>query len=84
MPRLRGPIWLNGLLLGLCAMLIAWFVFLPRKNQPVAFGWQEWPMLRSLSAYVLWGVGVGVILPLLHPRGMGTPRPPWARSGLAT
>jgi len=83
-PRLRGPIWLNGLFLGLCAMLIAWFVFLPLKDQPVAFGWHEWPMLRSLSAYALWGLGVGVILPLLHPRGMGAPRPPWARSGLAT
>jgi hypothetical protein len=83
-PRMRGPIWLNGLLLGLCAMLIAWFVFLPLKGQPMAFGWQIWPMVRSLIAYGMWGLGVGLILPLMHPRGMGAPRPPWMRTGLAT
>ncbi len=84
MPRLRGPIWLYGLALGICAMLISWFIFLPIKGQPMAWGWQAWPMLRSLIAYVFWGAGVGIILPLLHPRGMGASRPPWARSGLAT
>ena len=82
-PRLRGPIWLNGLLLGLCAMLIGWFVFLPLKDQPIAFGWQAWPMLRSLIAYALWGLGIGVILPLMHPRGIGAPPPSWARRRLA-
>jgi len=84
LPRLRGPIWLNGLPLGLCAMLIGWFVFQPLKGQPVAFGWQTGPLLRSLTAYELWGLGVGVILPLLHPRGIGAPRRPWGRPTLAT
>jgi hypothetical protein len=83
-PRMRGPIWLNGLLLGFCAMLISWFVFQPLKGQPAALGWQTWPMLRSMIAYGFWGLGVGVILPLVHPRGMGAPRPPWVRPGLAT
>jgi hypothetical protein len=83
-PWLRGPLWLNGLPLGLCAMVLAWFVFLPLKGQPVAFGWHHEPILRSLAAYGLWGIGTGLILPLLHPRGMGAPRPPWIRPTLAT
>lgn len=82
-PRMTRPVWLYGLLLGLCAMLVAWFVFLPLKGVPVAWGWQASPMLRSLAAYLAWGVGVGVLLPVLHPRGVGAPRPPWARSDLA-
>ena len=84
MPRLRGPVWLNGLPLGLCAMLVAWFVFLPLKGQPAAFGWQAWPMLRSLIAYGLWGFGTAIILPLLHPRRMSARRSPWVRGGLVT
>jgi hypothetical protein len=83
-PRLRGPIWLNGLLLGCCAMLVAWFVFLPLNGKPVAFDWRLWPMLRSAMAYALWGFGVGICLPLMHPRAIGASRPPWVRSGLAT
>ena len=57
MPRMRGPIWLNGLLLGLCAMLISWFVFLPLNGKPLAFAWHAWPMLRSFVAYGLLGPG---------------------------
>jgi ABC-type enterochelin transport system permease subunit len=83
-PRLKGRLWLNGMALGMCAMLIAWFVFLPLKSQPMAWGWEAWPMARSLIAYLLWGAGVGLILPLLHPRGMGATRPPFGRPGLAT
>ena len=63
MPRMRGPIWLNGLLLGLCAMLIAWFVFLPLNGRPVAFDWRVSPMLRSSFAYAVWGLGVGIFCP---------------------
>jgi hypothetical protein len=84
LPRLRGPIWLNGLLLGLCAMLIAWFVFLPLNGKPIAFDWHALPMLRSFIAYAMWGLGVGIFLPLMHPRTIGAPRSRWARSTLAT
>jgi hypothetical protein len=83
MPRMRGPIWLNGLLLGCCAMLVAWFVFLPLKGQPIAFDWRLWPMLRSATAYASWGFGVGICLPVMHPRPIGASRPSWMRSGLA-
>jgi hypothetical protein len=84
MPRMRGPIWLNGLFLGLCAMLISWFVFLPLNGKPMAFAWHAWPMLRSCVAYGVWGLGVGMFLPMMHPRGIGAPRRPYVRSGLAT
>jgi hypothetical protein len=83
-PRMKGPNWLNGLILGLCAMLIGWFVFLPLKGQPMAFAWQAWPMLRSMITYSVWGLGVSCILPLMQPRCIGASRAPWARSGLAT
>ncbi|WP_428485734.1 hypothetical protein [Rhodopila sp.] len=82
--RLRGRIWLNGLPLGLLATLMAWFVFQPLKGLAAAFGWQAWPMLRSLIAWEIWGLGVGIILPLLHPRRIGASRAPWQRTTLAT
>ncbi len=84
LPRLRGPLLLHGFVLGLVAMLIAWFVFQPLKGMPMALGWHPQAMLRSFVAFSLWGIGVALILPILHPRGIGAPRPPWNRPGLAT
>jgi len=67
-PRLKGPLWLNGLAAGLCAMLLCWFVVRPIAGNPVAFGWQTPAMLRSFIAHEMWGVGVGLIMPILLPR----------------
>jgi hypothetical protein len=75
--RLRKPLWWFGWPLGICAMLIGWFVFQPLKGQPIAFGGQTGPMLRTFLAYSLWGIGVTLILPLLHPRSRGAGRPPF-------
>jgi hypothetical protein len=36
---------------------------------PVANGWMAWPILRSFLINGCWGLGVGLILPLLLPRG---------------
>jgi hypothetical protein len=75
--RLPGRIYWYGLPLGVCAMLLAWFIFLPLKGVPVAFGGDLGPMLRSAMAYCLWGVGVTVLLPLLYPRSrFGRPATP--------
>jgi len=82
--RMRGPYWANGLLLGFVATLVFWFVTLPFRGQPVAFGWQTWPMLRSLIIDGAWGVGVGLILPWLHPRSLRPTRTQWVRDGVAT
>jgi hypothetical protein len=67
-PHLKGPLWLNGLAAGICAMLLSWFVIRPLGGQPVAFDWQTPIMLRSFVAQAMWGLGTGLILPILLPR----------------
>jgi hypothetical protein len=68
--RLKGPLWLYGLAAGLCTMLLSCFVIRPLCGAPVAFGWQTAALLRSFAAHEMWGLGVGLILPLLLPRRM--------------
>jgi hypothetical protein len=73
LPRLpRAPMWLLGLGLGLLAALVGWFVVAPLKGQPVASGFDPARMLVSVLINGFWGIGVGVILPLLMPRAVGT------------
>ena len=67
-PHLKGPLWLNGLAAGLCAMLVSWFVIRPLSGQPIAFGWQTSVLFRSFVAQEMWGLGTGLILPILMPR----------------
>jgi hypothetical protein len=67
-PRLKGPLWVNGLAAGLCAMLLSWFVVRPLAGNPIAFGWQVPAMLQSFVACEMWGAGLGLILPILLPR----------------
>jgi len=83
-PYLPRPILVRGLLAGLCAMLIGWFVVRPLAGNPMAFGWHVQPMLRSAAASCMWGIGVTLILPLLHPRGLNRGRRAWDRQHLAT
>jgi hypothetical protein len=66
--RFRIPMLLAGLGLGLLAVLVGWFVVAPLKGQPIASGFAAWPMERSLLINLTWGLGVGVLLPLLTPR----------------
>lgn len=66
--RLKGPLWLFGLVAGFCVLLLTCFVIKPLSGLPVAFGWQKAAMLRAFVASEMWGVGVGLILPLLLPR----------------
>lgn len=73
LPRLpRAPMWIMGLALGLVAVVVGWFVVAPLKGQPLAAGWSGSAMLRSVLINGFWGLGVGVILPVLIPRRMGT------------
>ena len=60
--------WLLGLGLGLLAALIGWFVVAPLKGHPVASGFVPVRMLISVLINGAWGIGVGVILPLLMAR----------------
>lgn len=71
LPWFKAPLWLKGMLAGLCAMLLGWFVFLPLMGHQAAFGWRWMPMLRSFVAYQMWGLGLRLLLPLLLPRPLG-------------
>ena len=84
-PRLTLPLWCCGLILGCLAALMAMFVVGPIKGHPFAYGWHTWPMARSLLINGSWGVGVGIILPMLMPRGdraLSVPSVPSAPAGV--
>ena len=68
MPRFTWPSWLSGLLLGMLAVATGWFIVAPLKGLPIAGGWEPLIMLRSVLINGAFGVGVGLILPLLMPR----------------
>jgi hypothetical protein len=70
LPRFTWPLWLCGVILGIVAALVSMFVVAPIKGGALAFGWHAWPMARSLLINGFWGLGVGLILPLLMPRGL--------------
>ncbi len=38
LPMVKAPLWLKGSVAGLCAMGLAWFVFLPLMGREAAFG----------------------------------------------
>lgn len=67
-PRLRAPVWVSGIILGLIAATVGMFVVAPIKGTAIANGWAAWPMARSYIINATWGLGVGLILPLLLPR----------------
>jgi hypothetical protein len=69
-PRFTLPLWLCGLIMGIIAALVAMFIVAPIKGMPIANGWMVWPILRSFLINGCWGLGVGLILPLLLPRGL--------------
>ena len=68
MPRLTWPLWLCGIILGLIAATAGWFIVAPLKGLPIAAGWDPSAMLRSVLINGCFGLGVGLILPLLMPR----------------
>jgi hypothetical protein len=65
---------LSGLVLGMIGMALVWFVVLPLKGQPVAFNFQPMQIVRSATASALWGIGVGILFPLLLPKRFGSKR----------
>lgn len=77
LPWVRGPLWLKGMVAGLCAMTLSWFLFLPLMGHAAAFGWRPQPMLRSFIAYQMWGIGLTLVLPRLLPRQPKGPAGRW-------
>lgn len=80
-PWLGLPKWLSGVILGLIAASVGWLVVAPLKGQPLGFGWQPDRVVRSLIINGAWGLGVGLILPLLMPRRTGRRRHARFRTG---
>jgi hypothetical protein len=70
LPRFTWPLWLCGILLGFAAAAVAWFVVAPLKGLPIASGWVPINLARSLLINGFYGLGVGLILPLLMPRSI--------------
>jgi hypothetical protein len=48
--------------------LVAWFVVLPLRGQPVAGGWQAAAMLRAFVVNGAFGLGVAVLMRLFERR----------------
>lgn len=65
LPRLRAPLWLCGLGLGIIAALVNLLVVPAIKGLPIGGGWVMLTWVRSLLVNGPWGIGVGLILPLL-------------------
>jgi hypothetical protein len=67
LPRLPGshPMWVRGLGLGIAAALVGLFIVPAIKGLPIAGGWSSLAFMRSFLINGFWGIGVGVIFPLL-------------------
>ena|SRR5215472_8634402 len=54
-----SAVWLDGLILGIIAALVGFFVVAPLKGAPIGGGWIANSWVRSLLINGFWGVGVG-------------------------
>ena len=69
LPRLPAyQMWFLGLGLGIVAALVGLFIVPLIKGLPVAGGWAAMAFVRSFLINGCWGIGVGLILPLLTRR----------------
>jgi hypothetical protein len=80
LPRLTAPLWLCGLGLGVIAALVGLLVVPAIKGLPIGAGWVVLSWVRSLLINGFWGLGVGIILPLLLRLA---PRPAWRASSIS-
>jgi hypothetical protein len=68
LPRLTVPLWLAGLALGIVAALVGLLIVPAIKGLPIGAGWVMANWVRSLLINGFWGIGVGLILPLMRRR----------------
>lgn len=68
LPRMTAPLWLCGLVLGIIAALVGMLVVPAIKGLPIGAGWVPLNWLRSFLINGFWGIGVGIILPLMLRR----------------
>jgi hypothetical protein len=65
--------WVRGLGLGIAAALVGLFIVPVIKGLPVAGGWAAMAFVRSFLINGCWGIGVGLILPLLAKQAQSRP-----------
>ncbi len=63
-PRFTVPLWLCGLIMGMVAVLVGFFVVPTIKGTPIGGGWMVNTWVRSI---LINGVGFGLGLGLIYP-----------------
>ena len=69
-PKFTWPLWLCGLITGIIAALVGMFIVPTIKGLPVGAGWVLLNWLRSFLINGSFGVGLGLIFPLLAPAAL--------------
>jgi hypothetical protein len=69
-PNRRPAMWFNGFLLGLLAVAVDFFIVAPLKGHPFAANWVFAAWLRSVLINGSFGIGVGVLYPLISRRSV--------------
>jgi hypothetical protein len=69
-PKFTWPLWLCGLITGIIAALVGMFIVAAIKGQPVGAGWVLMSWVRSFLINGSFGVGLGLIFPLLAPAAL--------------
>ncbi len=72
-PRFRLPMWVCGVLTGVVAALVGFFIVAALRGGPLGGGWRADAWARSLLINGSFGLGLGLIYPLLAARV--APRP---------
>jgi len=66
-PGMKGAMWVNGIILGVVAAIVGFFVVAPIKGSPIGGGFDVMVWGRSLLINGCFGLGVGILYPLLVP-----------------
>ena len=66
-PWLWRPFVISGVLFGVLAVLIGFFVVAPLKGLTVGGGYEVTTWARAMVINISWGIGLGIIFPLLSP-----------------
>ena len=74
-PRYRVPMWVAGLLTGILATLVGYFIVAAIKGQPIGGGWVAMAWVRRLMIEGTFGIGIGVIYPQIAGRLLKAPLP---------
>jgi hypothetical protein len=67
-PRFTWPMWLCGIITGIIAALVGMFIVPAIKGLPVGAGWVLTNWIRGLLINGSFGLGLGLIFPLLARR----------------